>query len=91
MADHHSDSGPMFARGRHSTITSTAMELRGQCPSHIVAALDALAMARGLDRNAYVNSVLSAHVQEEVDRASVLVRTLRGNPLLSDGTGGASE
>ncbi len=90
MADHHSDSAPMFARGR-STATSTAMELRGQCPSHIVAALDALAMARGLDRNAYVNSVLSAHVQEEVDRASVLVRTLRGNPLLSDGTGGTSE
>ncbi|WP_159917904.1 hypothetical protein [Pantoea sp. 18069] len=87
----HDTDIPMFARSRHGTAASTAMELRGQCPSHIVAALDALAMARGLDRNAYVNSVLSAHVQEEVDRASVLVRTLRGNPLLSDGVGGTSE
>lgn len=82
---------PAFARARHGTATSAAMELRGQCPSHIVAALDALAMARGLDRNAYVNSILSAHVQEEVDRASVLVRTLRGNPLLSDDVGGSAE
>lgn len=52
------------------------MELRGLCPSHIVAALDALAMARGLDRTAYVNQVLGSHVQEEVHKASVLVRML---------------
>lgn len=38
MADHHSDGAPMFARGRHSSATSPAMELRGQCPSHTVAA-----------------------------------------------------
>lgn len=68
-----------------------SMELRGLCPSHIVAALDALAMARGLDRTAYINQVLSSHVQEEVHKASVLVRTLRGNPLLPDDIGGTPE
>jgi len=67
------------------------MELRGQCPTNIVAALDALAMARGMDRNAYVNQVLVAHVEVEVHNASVLVRAMRGNPLLPDDLGGAAE
>lgn len=91
MASNPNDLDIMFARGRHSSATSAPMELRGQCPGHIVAALDALAMARGMDRTAYVNGVLGAHVAEEVNRASVLVRTLRGNPLLSDEVGGTSE
>ena len=91
MASNPNDQDILFARGRHSTATSQSMELRGLCPGHIVAALDALAMARGMDRTAYVNGVLGAHVAEEVNRASVLVRTLRGNPLLPEDAGGASE
>jgi len=52
-------------------------ELRGNCPKSLLSALDALAMARNLDRTAYVNQVLDAHVADEVHKASVLVRTLR--------------
>lgn len=91
MVSNPNDPEIMFARSRHGTAASAPMELRGQCPGHIVAALDALAMARGMDRTAYVNVVLGAHVAEEVNRASVLVRSLRGNPLLSDEVGAASE
>lgn len=66
-------------------------ELRGNCPKALLSALDALAMARNLDRTAYVNQVLESHVAEEVHKASVLVRTLRGNPFLPDDLGGPSE
>ena len=91
MASNLNEQDILFSRGRHATTTSNSMELRGQCPGHIVAALDALAMARGMDRTAYVNGVLGAHVEEEVNRASVLVRTLRGNPLLPDDVGRTPE
>lgn len=81
------DDTPVFSRARTGN-PPPSMELRGMCPTHIVTALDALAMARGLDRTAYVNQVLGAHVEEEVHKASVLVRALRGNPLLSEDIGG---
>lgn len=90
MSGNHDIHAPAFARGRTAGISNTT-ELRGDCPSHIVAALDALALARGMNRTAYVNVVLGAHVEEEVTRASVLVRTLRGNPLLPDDIGGSAE
>jgi hypothetical protein len=35
--------------------------------------------------------VLDAHVADEVHKASVLVRTLRGNPFLPDDLGGTPE
>lgn len=66
-------------------------ELRGNCPKPLLSALDALAMARGMDRTSYVNSILSGHVEDEVHKASVLVRTLRGNPFLPEELGGAPE
>ena len=66
-------------------------ELRGNCPKPLLAALDALAMARNMDRTAYVNQLLEAHVADEVHKASVLVRTLRGNPFLPEEFGGTAE
>ena len=39
------------------------IELRGLCPIELAQALDAIAMAKGMDRNAYVVHVLSLEVR----------------------------
>jgi hypothetical protein len=59
-------------------------ELRGLAPADLVKALDAIAMAKGLDRNAYVNAVLEKHVRSYLDELSVVSSSLKGNPLLTD-------
>ena len=59
-------------------------ELRGLAPADLVRALDAIALAKGLDRNAYVNEVLHRHVQSYLAELSVVTDMLRGNPLLSE-------
>lgn len=67
------------------------VELRGLCPLDLAQALDAIAMAKGMDRNSYVVHVLSSEVRRYLAEANVAVRTLRGNPLLAESAGGASE
>lgn len=74
---------PMFAR-----TNSHKTELRGMCPSELAEALDAIAMTKGLDRNAFVIQILEAEVKRVLHDASVLHRVLRGNPLMADGDGG---
>ena len=59
-------------------------ELRGLAPADLVRALDAIALAKGLDRNAYVNQVLEAHVKLYLDDLTVVTSMLRGNPLLPE-------
>ena len=59
-------------------------ELRGLAPADLVRALDAIALAKGLDRNAYVNQVLEAHVKLYLDELTVVTSMLRGNPLLPE-------
>ena len=81
----------MFSRRPVGATAGEIGELRGNCPKSLLSALDALAMARNLDRTAYVNQVLDAHVADEVHKASVLVRTLRGNPFLPDDLGGTPD
>jgi len=61
-------------------------ELRGLAPADLVRALDAIALAKGLDRNAYVNQVLELHVKLYLDELTVVTSMLRGNPLLADST-----
>lgn len=61
-------------------------ELRGLCPAHLAQALDAIAMARGMDRNTYVVAVLEAEVKRVAHEASLLSRMLRGNPYLTEGS-----
>ena len=61
-------------------------ELRGLAPIDLVRALDAIAMAKGKDRNAYVNEILSAHVRSYLEELNVVSTTLRGNPLLGECT-----
>ena len=58
-------------------------ELRGDAPTDLVTALDALALAKDLTRHAYVVLVLGKHVESELHRHIVEANALRGNPLLT--------
>lgn len=62
-------------------------ELRQLAPTHLLQALDAIAMARGMERHAYIEAVLTAEAKKVAHEAMVLSRCLQGNPLLSDSSG----
>lgn len=66
-------------------------ELRGLVPHDLAAALDGIAMAKGMDRHAYVVQVLDAEVKRVAHEAMVLHRVLRGNPYLTEPCGGNAE
>ncbi len=66
-------------------------ELRGVVNADLAQALDAIAMAKGLNRHAYVVQVLEAEVKRVTHEASVIVRVLRGNPLATEPSGGRPE
>lgn len=66
-------------------------ELRGLVSQELAAALDAIAMAKGMDRHAYVVQVLEAEVKKVTHEVSVIARVLRGNPYLSEPCGGNAE
>ena len=65
-------------------MNTETKELRGLAPADLVRALDAIALAKGLDRTHYVNQVLEAHVKSYLDELTVVTQMLRGNPLLAD-------
>ena len=79
---------PMFSR---SGGTCDKTELRGLAPTHLAQALDAIAMARGMDRNTYVVQVLEAEVKRVVHEASLIHRVMRGNTYLAESDGGRAE
>lgn len=58
-------------------------ELRGMAPADLVAALDAIAISRDMDRTALVNQVLTKFVKQVGHEATLLMRMARGNALLS--------
>ncbi len=62
-------------------------ELRQLAPNHLLQALDAIAMAKGMERHTYIESVLATEAKRVAHEASVISRCLQGNPLLSDSTG----
>lgn len=66
-------------------------ELRGVVNADLAQALDAIAMAKGMNRHAYVVQVLEAEVKRVTHEASVIVRVLRGNPLATEHSGGRPE
>lgn len=68
-------------------MSSDKAELRGLASTELVQALDALAHADGVDRTAYVNRVLDAHVKLICHKQILLSRMLRGNPYLVDSSG----
>ena len=63
-------------------------ELRQLAPTHLLQALDAIAMARGMERHAYIEAVLLAEAKRVAHEATVIARCINGNPMLSDSTGG---
>ena len=64
-------------------------ELRQLAPSHLLQALDAIAMAKGMERHAYIEAVLTAEVVKVGHEAMVVARCLQGNPLLGSDHGGS--
>lgn len=77
---------PAFSR---QSDTHQRVELRGLAPAPLAAALDALALSQNEDRNSYVVRVLDEHVREQLRKASLLSRVLRGNPLMAEHDGSA--
>lgn len=72
-------------------MSGETKELRGLAPADLVRALDAIALAKGMDRNAYVNQVLESHVKSYLNELTLVVSMMRGNPLLPDASGSAKE
>lgn len=70
---------------------SDSTELRGVVSADLAQALDAIAMAKGMNRHAYVVSILEAEVKKYLRESSVVHRVLRGNPMLQDASGGSAE
>jgi hypothetical protein len=59
-------------------------ELRGMVPLPLLQALDAIALARGLDRTALVERLLTADVKQICHEATLVSRMTRGNPLATE-------
>lgn len=59
-------------------------ELRGLAPADLVRALDAIALAKGLDRSVYINQLLDAHVRSYLSEVTMVNAMLSGNPLMSE-------
>jgi hypothetical protein len=72
-------------------MSADKTELRGLVPAELAAALDAIAMSKGMNRNDYVNLVLDAECKRVCHESMVIHRVLRGNPYLSDSHGVARE
>ena len=70
-------------------MASDKSELRQLAPNHLLQALDAIAMARGMERHAYIEAVLTAEAKKVAHEASVISRCLQGNPLLGSDHGGS--
>ena len=68
-------------------MASDKSELHQLAPNHLLQALDAIAMAKGMERHAYIEAVLKAEVVRVGHEAMVVARCLQGNPLLSDDAG----
>lgn len=60
------------------------VELRGLVRRELVEAVDAMAMAKGMDRIGLVSEVLEEYVCVRLHEMSVVHRALRGNPLLEE-------
>ncbi|WAC72088.1 hypothetical protein OU995_21325 [Roseateles sp. SL47] len=63
------------------------VELRGPCPSSIVAVLDAVSLHNGTTRTELVNQILGAWAKQEATKASLIARVLRGNPSAAEELG----
>jgi hypothetical protein len=86
MANQDPFDAAMHARG--GTAAAESAELRQETPRWILDVLDALSLAEGESRTAYVNKVLERHARSELHRASMLRKVAGRNPIVSDLIGG---
>lgn len=79
-----SPSAAHFARGVET------VELRGECPRHIVDVLDAVAVARDKTRIQIANEVLGAWADKVLHEATLVQRVIQRNPTRPETTGGGA-
>lgn len=72
-------------------MTHEKSELRQLAPTVLLQALDAIAMAKNMERTAYIEAVLTREVKRVAHEAIMVSRCLQGNPLASDDRGGSRE
>lgn len=83
-SEQHND--PLFSRGE------TTGELRGDCPKSVLAVLDAVSMARGMNsRMPLVNEILSEWAKNKVHEASLITRLTRDYPQPPEASGKGAE
>ena len=66
-------------------------EVRGLMDTNLAAFLDASAMSRRMDRNSLINKICEKWAKEEAHRVTVIQRTCRSNPLLSESNGSTTD
>jgi hypothetical protein len=54
----------------------------------LLQALDAIAMARGIDRTELITRILTAEVKQISHEATLVTRMMRGNPLAMEPVAG---
>jgi len=62
-------------------------ELRQLVHTPLLQALDAISMAKGMERHVYIEAILSAEAKRVAHEASVISRCLDGNPLMAESGG----
>lgn len=60
------------------------IELRGQCPREIVDVLDAICVARRINRTDLVNRILKVWASDRLHESTLIQRVTRGNPALPE-------
>lgn len=78
---------PMLSRARNPD--SPSVELRLDCPKETVLWLDAISMARGMDRGPLINEILAKWAMDERHHHMVVQRVVGINPGASESGGGS--
>ena len=66
-------------------------ELRQLVSTPLLEALDAIALSEGTSRTVFIEKLLEERVMKDLHKASVLLRAMRGNPLLSEINGAVGD
>ena len=75
--------GPMFSRSGRATV-----ELRQQIAKETIDTLDAVSLARDMERYELVEEILGKWAAERRHEAKMIANVMRGNGEGQDGSGG---
>lgn len=67
------------------------VELRGESPEEVVSVIDAISLARRMNRMQLVNEILGEWVRQKVHETTLVQRVMRSNPQQAETTPGATE